>query len=355
MRKLVGTVAALAVVGAGAAAAIGFGGADAGTADAGPLPPATAPVTRQTLIDAETVSGVLGYGDQTTVSARRSGTLTWLAPTGATVKRGGALYRVDDDPVVLLTGALPAYREIGPGDSGADVKQFERNLSGLGYDGFTVDDEYTWATADAVERWQDDLGRPVTGRIGPDQVFYAPGTVRVHAASAAVGDLLQPGKGVLAVTGTTRLVTVELDIDDQRLAEKDAVVRVSVPGGDATTGKIVSAETVIESGDSGAAGGAGGTESETKLEVTVSVDDPATLDGLDEASVDVEFTAAEREGVLTVPVAALLALAEGGYGVEIVDGADSRIVAVRTGLFADGRVEVAGDGLAEGVTVGVPS
>jgi hypothetical protein len=54
-------------------------------------------------------------------------------------------------------------------------------------------------------------------------------------------------------------------------------------------------------------------------------------------------------------VAALLALAEGGYGVEIVSGSTSRIVAVETGLFADGRVEVAGADLTEGMTVGMPS
>jgi hypothetical protein len=59
--------------------------------------------------------------------------------------------------------------------------------------------------------------------------------------------------------------------------------------------------------------------------------------------------------VLTVPVAALLALAEGGYGVQVVGGGTTRIVAVQTGLFAGGRVEVTGDGLAEGQTVGVPS
>jgi hypothetical protein len=56
-----------------------------------------------------------------------------------------------------------------------------------------------------------------------------------------------------------------------------------------------------------------------------------------------------------VPVAALLALREGGYGVQIVEGSTTRIVAVKTGLFSGGRVEVSGDGLAEGMTVGMPS
>jgi hypothetical protein len=58
--------------------------------------------------------------------------------------------------------------------------------------------------------------------------------------------------------------------------------------------------------------------------------------------------------VLTVPAAAPLALAEGGYGVQVVDGDRTRIVAVQTGLFAGGRVEVTGDGLTEGLTVGMP-
>jgi multidrug efflux system membrane fusion protein len=65
--------------------------------------------------------------------------------------------------------------------------------------------------------------------------------------------------------------------------------------------------------------------------------------------------AGEREDVLTVPVAALLALREGGYGVEVVEGTSTRIVAVDTGLFAGGRVEVTGEGLTEGMTVGMPS
>ena len=66
------------------------------------------------------------------------------------------------------------------------------------------------------------------------------------------------------------------------------------------------------------------------------------------ASVDVTFTAAERKNVLTVPVAALLALREGGYGVEVVEGRRRTYVPVKTGLFADGRVEVTGAGIKAG-------
>ena len=72
------------------------------------------------------------------------------------------------------------------------------------------------------------------------------------------------------------------------------------------------------------------------------------------ASVDVTFTAAERKNVLTVPVAALLALQEGGFGVEVADGATTRYVPVKTGLFAGGRVEISGAGVTEGLRVGVP-
>ena len=62
-----------------------------------------------------------------------------------------------------------------------------------------------------------------------------------------------------------------------------------------------------------------------------------------------------RADVLAVPVQALVALAEGGYGLEVVDGSSTRYLPVRTGLFAAGRVEVAGEGLREGLTVGMPA
>lgn len=341
------------VVLVGGVVAVGVAASDGTGESAGvaPLPPNTTPVTRQTLVDRETKTGELGYGTPRALNTRYDGTVTWLPATGSTVARGRALYRVDDDPVVLLHGSLPAYRTLRSGVAGRDVAQFERNLAELGYTGFTVDDDYTSATADAVRRWQEDLGVAETGQVESGRIVYAAGTVRVAGQGAEVGDTVGPGRTVLSVTGTTRLVTCTLDVDDQRLARKGAPVTITLPDGRRTTGRVGTVETVVRT-SAGAAGQDPVTE--TTVEVTVTGDDPAALTGFEQAAVDVGFVAAERAGVLTVPVAALLALAEGGYGLQVVDDAGTRIVAVTTGLFAAGRVEVSGDGIVEGLTVGMP-
>jgi membrane fusion protein, multidrug efflux system len=345
----------LAAAGAAVAAATGFGFGLTGGGESGAgtgLPPATATVTRQTLVDTKTETGELGYGDQTSLAARLAGTLTGLPAIGSTVARGQALYRVDNGPVVLLYGSLPAYRGLAIGAEGADVKLFERNLWALGHRGFTVDTRYTGATADAVRAWQEDLGLAETGAVELGRVAYAGGAVRVDTHEAAIGGALPPGAAVLTYTGPDRIVTVDLDADDGRLATRGSAVGLTLPGGRTVGGKVARSTTVVEAGDGD---GPDGSQPVTLIRVSVTVDDPKAFDGLDQASVDVAFTASRRENVLTVPVAALLALAEGGYGVEVVDGGGSRIVAVRTGLFARGRVEVEGDGLTEGTTVGVPA
>jgi HlyD family secretion protein len=53
-----------------------------------------------------------------------------------------------------------------------------------------------------------------------------------------------------------------------------------------------------------------------------------------------------------VPIAALLALHAGRYGVEVVTGSGvHRIVRVTTGIFAGGRVQVSGPGIRAGERV----
>jgi peptidoglycan hydrolase-like protein with peptidoglycan-binding domain len=348
--RVVVVVAAVLAAGAGVAAATGVLGGSQPTETGDDQPAATAKVTRETLVDTRTESGELGYGTPVEVTGKLAGTLTALPAVGSTVERGQAVYRVDDTPVVLLYGTLPAYRTLAPDTEGADVEQFENNLAALGYRGFTVDTKYTAATVEAVEKWQKSLGLPETGMIEQGRICYAAGPVRVDSQDAAVGAEVAPDVPLLSYTGSARLATVELDVADRRLAVKDAPVTVTLPDGKTTPGTIAGVMTAVVPAD-----GSPGSEPTTTLEVTVTIADQNALAGLDQASVKVAFTASQRENVLTVPVAALLARSEGGYSVEVVTGKTTKIVAVETGLFADGRVEVSGKGLKEGTTVGMPS
>lgn len=341
------TAAAVAAVGAAVTAAVGIGSGDPRPA-AATLPPTTAQVTKQTLLDTRSEDGSLGYGDSAMLSARLPGTLTSLPVNGSVFTRGKTLYKVDNQPVVLMYGSVPAYRDLGRGAEGADVKQLETNLKALGYTGFTVDTKFTADTAQAVKDWQDDHGLDETGRIELGRIVFAPSGVRVEEVKAGLGQPAQSGGELFSYTGTTRLVTVELDVSEQRLARKGAKVQVTLPDGQKVGGAVQSVSTVIE-----ASSEPDGSPS-TKIKAIVSLSDPKAADGLDAAAVDVIFTAAEHKDVLTVPIAALVALAEGGYGVEVVDGSTSHYVRVETGLFASGRVEVSGDGLADGTAVGMP-
>src|SRR5262245_4501045 len=177
-RGLIATAAGVVLVGAGGAAAVGFGGTGGAGPAVAPAAPAAAPVMRGTLTQTEEVNGTLGYGDGRTVSARGGGgTITWLPAAGATINRGGAVYRADQVTVPLIYGTLPLYRPLATGVEGADVAELERNLSALGYGGFTVDDSYTSATAAAVKSWQKDLGADQTGVVTPGSVVVAPAAI----------------------------------------------------------------------------------------------------------------------------------------------------------------------------------
>ncbi|MEU1665736.1 peptidoglycan-binding protein [Streptomyces sparsogenes] len=341
----------LAAGGAATAATLGLGGHGSGDKAASDLPPSTAEVTRRTLQDTQSVDGQLGFGPTSTLSARRPGTVTEAPETGDRITRGKALYEEDGRPVTLMYGSTPAYRPLKTGTEGADVRQLEKNLSALGYTGFTVDDAYTAATAEAVRAWQEDRGLAETGAVELGSVVFAPGAVRVDSVAARKGDTVGPGGKVLSYTGTEQAVTAELDPADQRLAKEGEDVEVVLPGDRSVKGTIKNVSTVIEPGNGQ------GEEAKTKVEVVVGFKDRTgrkAAEGYALAAVHVDFTSETRKDVLTVPVGALLALAEGGFGVEVVHGSTSEYVPVTTGLFADGRVEISGKGISEGTKVGVP-
>jgi len=346
--RRLGLLIAGGVVVAGAAG-IAATGVDLGGDDAQPrstLPPETATVTRATLTKTERVTGTLGYGDPLTLAARGAGTVTWLPAEGSTITRGQPVYRRDDRAVPLWYGTLPFYRSLSNGAEGADVKQLEQNLSALGYDGFTVDASFTAATGSALAQWQSDLELPESGRLDPGLVVTAPAAIRVAEHRTTPGS---PASGpILTYTGTARVVEINLDVAKQHLVHKGVTASVTLPDETVVDGTVTSVGTVARITTTGQ-------QATTTIDVVVELAEQKDLGSLDAAPVSVSLVSQTKAGVLTVPVAALLALSEGGYGVQVIHNGQTSYVAVTTGLFADGRVEVSGPGIAEGMIVGMPS
>lgn len=336
-------IAGVVVVGAAGLATAGLGGGGGTTAARTGLPPATAPIERTTLVETQQVDGTLGYGTTHTVTGGGGrGVVTWLPYGGTELSRGDTAYKVDDRPVPLLYGSLPVYRTLAAGVTGDDVRQFERNLAALGYTGFTVDTTYSSATAAAVKRWQDDLGLPKTGTVTPGSVLVTSGRIRVADRKAQVGDRAQGP--LFTYTGTTREVTVPLDVQYQRLARKGAGVTIELPDG--STGK-----GVIK--DVGKVATAAHGDTPSTITLTVTVTRQRSLGSYDQAPVKVDLTAARHENVFAVPVEALTAQSDGGYAVQVVEGGHVRTVPVQTGVFTQGEVEISGAGLSAGMRVGV--
>ena len=90
------------------------------------------------------------------------------------------------------------------------------------------------------------------------------------------------------------------------------------------------------------------------MPVTLSVKDQKKLGRYQAAPVEVTLAAESRQDVLAVPVNALVARKGGGYAVQAVTASGVEYRPVKLGLFADAMVEISGDGIVEGLKVGIP-
>ena len=344
------------------------------------------PVTRQTLIQRETVDGTLGYAGASTLVNRlaadsggsdpnasggdpsaetpragdaptgdggtaSSGTLTALAGSGSVVTRGGVLFRIDTKPIVLMYGSMPAYRDLKVGvTDGQDVLQLEENLALLGFDPGLVDDTFTTTTAAAVRDWQDALDLEETGVVELGRVVFLSGARRIGQHKAAVGAVPGTGGEVLDTSSTRRVVRVELDVMLQSLARKGSRVEITLADGATVRGRISRVGRVAREVDSG--DGDPNAPAQLVIDMTIELRSGRRLGRLDEAPVGVGLAQQSRRNVLAVPVEALVARRGGGYGVELAGS--RRIVPARPGMFADGYVQVSGAGIREGTRVVVP-
>ena len=345
-------------------------------------PANTAQVERRTLSAMVSQAGILTYrarsdGSPYSVINQASGTYTKLPAVGQVISQGRVLYRVNDSPVVLLSGSTPAYRTLSAGMIGADVAELNANLVALGYATRAQlsppSASFGSATITALEKLQAAVGVTQTGTLPLGQAVFEPTSVRVTAVSALLGGRAQPGQTVMLATSTIRQVHVALDASQQTEVAVGDKVTITLPNNHTNPGVVSSVGAVATcpsssgSGGSGSSSAAPGTDtcsssSSGSATPTITVDvtpsHPAASGKWDQAPVQVGITTATVPSALVVPVTALLARAGGGYAVEVVGaGARNHLVPVSLGLFddAEGLVQVTGSGLAAGQKVVVPS
>jgi hypothetical protein len=317
--------------------------ASSGTGPSGLPPPATATVARQDIAATTPVTATLGYAGFYLVRGQGGGTLTWLPSAGQVIHPGHPLYRTDDaTPVILLPGAIPAWRPLAEGVTGGDVAQLNRDLVALGdSDRAGVAalgwDYFSWATAAGVVKLQSRLGVSAPpGWLPLGSVVFEPQPLRVSQVTGSLGG---PADGpVLAATSDQHVVTVPLDVSREGEVAAGDRVTVTLPDGTTTPGAVSSVGTAATTSGSGGS-------PVTTIAVQVKLTDPRAAGNLDQAPVTVNITTGTARGALVVPVTALVAQPSGRYAVEVVGGGSARHwVPVTPGIFDDasGLVQVTG-------------
>jgi hypothetical protein len=313
------------------------------------------------------LDGTLTYrarsdGSPYSVINQARGTYTTLPDVGDKVECGDVLYRVDDSPVLLLCGTVPAYRSLHAGDVGNDVRQLNRNLHTLGYDagvGIDPDDNgFSSKTKEGLEKLQLDKGFNVTGDLAFDDAVFLPDSVRIAEVTGELGGPAQPAAPVVSATSDTLEVQVHLEASQQGEVKEGDRAQITLPGNQSVTGKVDRLARVaqVAAGPNNNAR-PNNNAGDATIPAYISLDNPEEARGLDRAPVQVEIRTKGVGGALSVPVTAVVGRSGGGFAVEVVrDGGGRDLVAVKLGLFDStaGRVEVEGD-VREGDEVVVPT
>ncbi len=229
-------------------------------------------------------------------------------------------------PILITSGGAFLY--------GPDVRQLEQALMDLGYSPGMFDGVYDIDTATAVSAWTSEEGHGKDGRLPVGSVVFNDGDLRIGEVLADVGAAVGPTSPVISAADVETIVRLDLPAEDQGLLSVGSNVVIVMPDRSETVGTVTFVSSVATGGGPG---------NPATFAVEIALDDLSVAEGLDQAPVDVRAVSEAVENVLAVPVSALLALAEGGYAVELVDGTGTTLVSVDPGFFADGWVEITGN------------
>jgi putative ABC transport system ATP-binding protein len=239
-------------------------------------------------------------GSPYSVINQAGGIYTKLPDDGDEVACGDVLYRVDDDPVVLLCGAIPAYRDLRRGDVGRDIRQLNRNLHRLGYDVDLDDNHFTWETEKALKKLQHDKGFDATGALDVDDGVFLPKSARIAKVTGRLGGFARPGAQVAQATGGALEVQVALAASQQGEVKKGDRAQITLPGNSSVKGRVDRLGRVAR------AAGQDDDVGHATIPAYISLDEPKKARGLDRAPVQVDITTKGVASALSVPVTALV-------------------------------------------------
>jgi multidrug efflux pump subunit AcrA (membrane-fusion protein) len=191
----------------------------------------TAPVERRILKSTLVLRGTVTPGFSVDVTPTSSAAATRLVVTalraraGTQLAAGDVLIEVSGRPIIALPGAVPAYRDLKPGDDGKDIAELQDALRSLGLPtGSDIHGHFGSGTKTGVSRLYDRLGYdvPTTGgphdaadqeslRTAQDAVTAA--TRQRDAARAALATVQQQGKADAITQARAALTQAQQDLD----------------------------------------------------------------------------------------------------------------------------------------------
>ncbi len=300
----------------------------------------TSAVEIKTLSRKQEFNADLGFGKTRDLFAQGDGTLTWVPDIGVEIKPGEVVWEIDRQPVIYMPGDLPMYRDLYKGvKKGDDILQLEEFLiaEGFGPEGWLADDSFNSRTRAAVKAFQKERAMTEDGLLGPAKIMVGHEPLRVETR-ANIGDLTSSGP-VLSVTDADAVVT--LTSSSRQLSNFQRNPEVLIVLGDGT--ELPATLDKVKSTPADETG-AFGYEIRYLVNAAISEAQP----------VKVKLVQVLAADALTVPVDALIALAEGGYAVEVKTGGGNALRGVDVIDFDDTMVAITGD-VVEGDEVVIPS
>jgi Putative peptidoglycan binding domain len=267
-------------------------------------------------------------------------TKIFLRP-GRQVRPGTVILEVAGQPLFVLAGTVPAYRNLVPGESGSDVAELQENLSLLGFSsGSDSAGVFGWGTGRAVAEFYHTIGYATptapAGRKGrrkpmvplSEFMFVPKFPARIVKIGATVGKTANGSMVTLSLGNPG--ITAQISPVDAPLVRAGMRVTISGQAAARLRGRVRSVGRRIHTSHS-ISGGV-----YVPMRITTSSPVPPSLIGQD---LLLTITAAHTAGpVLTVPEAAVFAGANGGIYV-------TKLTATRAQVRVPVRVAVTGNGL----------